>query len=966
MRQDDFAAGRYRLTGNSGNSVINQGNIHVAPGGGVALVAAKVSNSGDIKSELGSVLMGSGSDVLVDFGGSVKLAVNKDAVDALIENSGSVRADGGNVVMKANTAGDLVSTVINNTGIIQARTLATGEKGQIVLIGDMENGRVDIGGSLDASAPNGGDGGFIETSAAHVETSKISVNAGAANGKGGEWLIDPYDYTINATAATNITNALNLGTSVTVTTQSNAANYGSAGTASGSGDITVASAITKSAGGDASLTLRADRNIYVNGAITSTANKLNLTLSSANAAGATVGGVSINADLMTNGGKILIGGGSGTSTNGIGYALNLNNTSAAVVVEQNRKILSQGGAMTINGKSLVGSSSGSYRGDTGGVYVKSGATILSGTGNIVINGESAGGSHTFGFAVEANSGTVTTLGSGTGGGSMQLNAVNSTAGATQSDRDEGAIGLVSYGSRERVYLEGPSVASWLVFVNGTAQLSAYTQAPQLSSCATPYPNCGTMVIPGSNNSYLYATYKSVSMATQAAYVIKSGNGTKVYDGNTTATGVTLNTLGGPVGFTANNLSPSPLFYTESKNVGTYDTLIPAGANPTSYTHNGTDYAVGYFGTGTYTITPKAITPIAVDKQYDGTTTASISASGLVSGDSVTLNGTGNFSSANVGNYNVSVTGITLNGADAGNYSLGSNSATANANITKRDLTVSASKTYDGSASFSSVNLGNLVAGETLNYSGATANSSHVGTATYINALTLSDGTGLASNYQLPSLNSASASNSASITPKALTVTGLVAANKTYDGTTTASVSGGTLSGMVGSETLTLGPISGSFANANAGTAKAVTLTGASLSDGTGLASDYTVASPAGLTADITQRSLNVTGITAQNKTYDGSTLATLDTTAVQLGNLVAGDIGQVSVSATGAFTDANAATGKTVNISALLTGSAASNYSFSGQTTATAAITPKALTFSGLVASDKVYDGTTTESPRVL
>lgn len=280
MRQDDFAAGRYRLVGNSVNPVISQGNIQAAPGGGVALVAAKVSNTGTINADRGSVLLGAGSEVLVDFGGPVKLAVASGAVDALVENGGAIRADGGNVIMKANTANDLVSTVMNNTGVVQARTLATGERGQIVLIGDMENGRIDIGGTLDASAPHGGNGGFIETSAAHVETSKISVNAGAVDGKGGEWLIDPYDYTINAAAAANITGALNLGTSVTVTTQSSAASYGATG--SGSGDITVASAITKSAGGDAALTLRADRNIIVNSAVSSTAGKLNLTLSSAN------------------------------------------------------------------------------------------------------------------------------------------------------------------------------------------------------------------------------------------------------------------------------------------------------------------------------------------------------------------------------------------------------------------------------------------------------------------------------------------------------------------------------------------------------------------------------------------------------------------------------------------------------------------------------------------------------------
>lgn len=950
MRQDDFDAGRYRLTGNNGNAVINQGNLHGAAGGGIALVAARVSNNGNLDAERGSVLLGAGSDVLVDFGGAVKLAVNRGAVDALVDNGGAIRADGGTVIMKAAAAGELASTVINNSGVVQARTLATGQKGQILLLGDMANGRIDIQGTLDASAPKGGDGGFIETSAAHVATSRLSVNAGAAPGRvGGEWLIDPYDYTINATAAGNITAALNTGTSVTVTTASNTAGYGA--TASGSGDITVASAISKTAGGDASLTLRADRNIVVNSAISSSAGKLNLTLSSANAAGATVGGVDINADLSTNGGKLLIGGGSGAVTNGIGYALNLNNSSPAVAIEQNRTLLTNGGNITINGVSTVGSSSGSLSGTTGGVYVKSGATILSGLGNMVVNADSRGGIKTFGFAVEGNSGTLTTLGSGTNGGSMQLNAYNTTAGATQANLDQGAIGLVAYGSRARVYLQGPSVASWLVFVNGVAQLSAYTQSPQLAGCATPYPNCGTIVIPGSNNSYLYATYQSVSMATQAMYAIKSGNGSKVYDGSTTATGLTVTSLGGPSGFNVSSFNPALVFNTDSKNAGVYDSVSAAASNPTSYTSGGTTYAVGYFGTGTYTITPKTLTPLATSRQYDGTTTAAVSASGLIAGDVATLSGNGSFASPNVGSYNVSVTGITLGGADAVNYTLAATSASAPASITPRILTVSASKVYDGSNALSTVTLGNLVAGETLGASGATANSAHVGTASFIDALTLGNGSGLASNYQLPSLASASASNTAAITPKSLTVTGLSAANKTYDGNTAATLTGGTLAGLISGETLNLLGLSGSFADANAGAGKTVNTGSVSLGNGSGLASDYTVATPAGLTADIARRALTVSGIGASDKTYDGNTFASVSTAGALLNNLVNGET--VGLTASGSFADANAGTGKTINLSTGMTGSAAANYTLGGQSTATASITPRNLT----VSASKVYDG---------
>lgn len=957
MSNQDFMSGNYKLQGASSNAVINEGNIQAVNGGTVALVAARVSNIGEIAADRGNVLLGAGSEVLLDLGGPIKLQVQKGAIDALIENGGAIRADGGNVLMTAKAAGDLVSTVINNNGVVQARTMASGEQGQILLLGDMQNGRIDIAGRLDASAPDGGNGGFIETSAAYVATARaVEIDAGAAHGQGGHWLIDPYNYTIDASAASNIVGALNLGTSVTVTTQSNVAGYGSTGT--GSGDITVASAISKTAGGDATLTLRADRNIAVNSDIGSTAGKLGVTLSAANAAGATLGGVDINANIKSNGGSIMVGSGAGAQANGFGYALNSSSGTAAVVVQRARSILSDGGNIVINGKSLVGSNNGSYSGVTGGVYIMSNAVINSGTGNLFITGVSTAGNKTFGVAFEGSSNTLTTIGNSAGGG-MLLNAVNTTPGNTQAALDQGAIGMVSYGNRARVAFQGSSVASWLVFVNGVPQLSAYTQSPQLSSCASPYPNCGTLVIPGSNNSYLYATYQAVSMSTQPLYVIQNAAGTKTYDGNNIATGLSFTTMGGPNGFSVSSLTPAVAYTTSSKNAGAYASLNADAANPTSYTSGGTTYAVGYFNTGSYTITPKTLAPVAASKVYDGTTAAAVSATGIVSGDNVSLNGTGAFGSKNVGNYTVDISNITLSGTDAGNYSLASTSASASASITPRAVTVMAAKTYDGSADMSGyVTLGNLVSGENLNYSGATANSANVNGAGYLNALTLADGSnGLASNYTLPGLASAGAANSAAIAAKALTLTGVAASDKVYDGNTTAALYGGTLDGLVGVETLTFSGLGGVFADRNVGAAKPVTVSGLVLSDGTGLASNYTIGNPVGVTASITPRATSVSGITAAGKTYDGSTAAQLDTSNAVFSNLVAGET--ISLSASGAFADANAGSGKLVNIANSYGGEYASNYLITGQASTTATIARKSLTIVGMSAADKTYDGST-------
>jgi filamentous hemagglutinin family protein len=966
MSTDDFLAGRYRLAGASTATVENQGAIRALEGGNVALVAARVVNTGQLAADKGNVLLGAGSDVLVDFGGPVKLQVQKGALDALVENGGAIRADGGTVMLTAKSAGELAGSVINNTGIVEARTLATGERGQIMLLGDMETGLLHAGGTLDASAPVAGDGGAIETSAAHVDTAaNLVVKAGAAAGKGGEWLVDPYDYTIGQTQANTIVAALNGGTSVMISTQS--ASSASIAGASGSGDITVSSAIAKTQGGDATLTLRADRNIAIGADITSTSGKLNLTLSAANAANATTatvaavatGGVTVGGNLTSNGGTILIGGGNGTSTNGIGYALNTTSTTPAITIGTGKSILSGGGDITINGRSLVGANNGSMGFDKAGVLIRTSATIKSGTGNLLINGESDGGIKTFGLAFEGGSNTVTTLGSSSGG-TMLLNGVNATTGngITQADRDQGAVGMVAFGSRDQVVLQGASVAGWLVYVNGAPQLSAYTQAPQLSSCPVTYPNCGTMVIPGSNNSYLYATYQSVDMATHALYVTQSGVGTKVYDGTTTATGLTYGVTTDITGFSLSSLSPTPAFTTPSKNVGTYTKLVGAPTNPTNYTTGGVSYAVGYFNTGSYTITPKTLTPTAADKVYDGNTTAAVGLSGAIAGDAITATGTGTFASKDVGTYTVSVSGITLGGTDAGNYSLSGNSASATASITPRTVTLSGTKTYDGTADFSGITIGNLLSGESLTATGVTANSANVAGATYFTAAVLGNGTGgLAGNYQLPSLSAAGASNAAAITPKALSITGLSALDKVYDGTTSAQIAGGTLSGLVGLETLTLGSLTGAFATKDVGANKTVQLSNVALVSGTGLASNYTFAQPSGVTASITQKALTVSGITAANKVYDGGTSATVDASQAVLTGLVNGDT--VTTAATGTFADKDAGTGKTVNLSSTHGGADVGNYTITDQASTTAAITPKALTATGMAPAAKTYDGTT-------
>ena len=956
MSNKDFLEGNYRLEGASSNAVINQGNITAANGGSIALIAARVINDGGLTATGGNVLLGAGNAVTLDLGGPVKLQVTQGAIDALVENGGAIRADGGLVYLTTRAANALTSAVINNTGVIEAQTLATGEKGEIRLIADMQYGTLNAGGTLDSRAPNGGDGGFIETSAATVNTlSGLNVMAGAASGTGGTWLIDPYDYTINSTAASTIGTALSGGTSVTVTTQSSNASYGATG--AGTGDITVASAITKTGSGSATLTLQADHSIILNSNITASAGALNIDLSAANGAAVTTGGVNINGNLDSNGGWIRIGGAGGSLTTaqsyGTGYALNLDSSNPAVLIGTSKSILSRGGDITINGRSNA--TTASYDGTKGGVYVKSGATVDSGGGSIYMSGVSTGDAKEFGFGVEANSGTVTTFKTSQTTGNIRVDAQNTIDPL-------GALGLVNNGNQARVQFIGPSVANLLFLINGSSKLATFTIHPP---CGSSYPNCGTLVIPGGNESYTNAGYQVVNMSTVPLYIFTS-SGTKEYDGTTAATGLTLSSLGGPVGFATGDLGALD-FVTASKNVGSYPSVSPTASNPLNYTSGGTTYAVGYFSNGTYSITPKPLSAVISNKVYDGTNTASVSASGVVGGDNLVFGYTaGTFAGTSVGTWSVNVSGITLGGTDAGNYSLsGSTSLTGTASITQRPVTLTGSRTYDATNTVASgiFTLDNVVSGEDLALSGSgTVADKNVATgkAVTLGTLALGDGSnGTASNYSL-------ASGTADITKAALTVSGLTANNKTYDATTAATLTGtATLNGVLLTDSVSVsGTATGTFNTKNVGTGKPVTANLGGLSLGSTDAGNYEitgVTSP--LTAAITKAALTISGLSANSKAYDTTTAATLTGTA-SLSGVLGSDVVSLGGSATtGTFDTKNVGTGKavTANLGGLSLGSTdAGNYEITGVSSPlTAAITKAALTISGLAANNKAYDATT-------
>jgi hypothetical protein len=463
----------------------------------------------------------------------------------------------------------------------------------------------------------------------------------------------------------------------------------------------------------------------------------------------------------------------------------------------------------------------------------------------------------------------------------------------------------------------------------------------------------------------------------------------------------------------------------TRHVGTGKTITVSGISATGT--GSTNYTVTQPTGLTADVTAKNLTisglTAVTSRVYDGTTAAGVNGTAAfltseTAGAGTTTDGkpydvdtisvggsaTGAFADRHVATgKSITVTGLTVGGTDAANYSVTQPTGLTGA-VTAKALDVSglsavASRVYDGTTTAALTGSAALAASEsagagttsdgkpytvdTVSMTGTAVGAfadRHVATGKAVTVSGLSLTGTNASNYTLNS----PAGLTASITKKTLDVSGVTATNKVYDGALTAPL-GGTPA-LLASESAGAGTTSdrkpysldtvsvtgtpaGTFGDRHVATAKAVTVTGVSLTGAN--ATNYSVAQPTGLAADITPKALTVSGVTAANKVYDGTVAASLNGTpalptseTVGQGNTAdgkpyTGDTVSLAGTMTGAFADRHAATGKTVTVSGLtLTGAENNNYSIGGLT-ATANITAKPLSISGVAATNRAYDGTT-------
>ncbi|EAY7317846.1 filamentous hemagglutinin N-terminal domain-containing protein, partial [Salmonella enterica] len=183
----DFMNGQYTLSGsgNPGAQVVNQGSLTTSKGGYIVLAGERVSNSGTVITPSGKTVLAAGKTVTLqlDEGGLTSVSVNGSVVNALVENRGLISASNGQVYLTAKGQDMLLNTVVNNSGTVEAKGLAS-RGGEIVLSGG-DNGVVSQSGQLLADSQTGR-GGKITLEGQNIHLAGGSLASATGKTGGGE------------------------------------------------------------------------------------------------------------------------------------------------------------------------------------------------------------------------------------------------------------------------------------------------------------------------------------------------------------------------------------------------------------------------------------------------------------------------------------------------------------------------------------------------------------------------------------------------------------------------------------------------------------------------------------------------------------------------------------------------------------------------------------------------------------
>lgn len=796
------------LTSTTGNitqtssGTVTAGNLAAyAPAGYVALGTAYNSVSGTVAgassgafSFLSNSSFGVGNQFAAQSGISSATSVTLTSTGGSIFSSGSGAITAPTVSLSAYSGIGAQGAALNT-----ATNSLTLSNGCSTCVGDGQSGGIG-----DIVVSNNATGTLVVNGIAQLNTTGVTGNIILTNTN-----------TINIGGPVSAPNgnigiysAGNINVSSGITAGALSGGNGNIGLTSTGGNIAIAAPINAAA----TAALQATGNIYESTSCTCTP-----TITAGNLAVVSSGGY---VSLMNAGNAVgsIAGSAGGASDGGTGFAFT-NGPGFTV-----GSIGGIGAPFSPMGTTTgVSASSGSI-----GLYASSGpiligAAVNAGSNNITINATQAYG------VVQAAGGSITTTGN--------LYLTGSYVGASgASNALVTNVGSVSISSGNDVFVQntGTSIlnlnglsAGGVVNISTAGGLDVTYSELGVSASSLTLVSGGNMVL--ANNNY------------------NVGGAIALYAGFTETPG------SAPVAnLTTSSLTQSGFFQATSIDfwANSYNDFLTSGT-PNFYvppTYHPSSAPIDVTVTGT-TVTTKT---------YDGKTVATLTGGTLVgipAGDlaDVTFTQSGTFSSKDVGNA-IPVTAtdtLTLSAALAGDFILVEPTGLTGS-IVAAQLTVvgqTATKIYDGTtnALISGGTLSGVVAGDTVSLVApatgqyATRNAGHniAVTLSSPDALTGTD----AGNYLLvqPAVKG-------TINPLALTVTGETAADKNYDGTTTATVKGGTLVGVLPSDANSVSlNLAGNFANAGPGNSIPVvfadTLSGAA-------AGNYTINQPLGVTANI--------------------------------------------------------------------------------------------------------------------
>jgi len=774
--------------------------------------------------------------------------VQDSQLNALAANAGVIQADGGQVLMSAGARDSSLASLVNNAGLVQARSIST-QGGRIVLLGGMESGKVEVSGTLDASAPHGGDGGWIETSAANVNIADSArVNTLAPAGLTGTWLIDPSDFTVAASGG-NISGAA-------LSAQLATTNSSISVPTTAAANVYINDAVSWSSA--STLTVNAQGSIYLNAPISSSHASGKLILKYGQS-----GAYYVNAPI-----SLAAGVGNFRTQQGSNALVSYTVITALGAKGDTSKTTLQGMAGGLSGNYALGSDIDAAATSDLSAWGQdpTGWLPIGSMGN-PFSGQFDGLGHTVSNLFVYRTGA----------------ALAGFFGQTKSSANVRNIGLADVYIRD---FENGSYTGGLVGLNNGSISNSYVSGlvvaakPGLSSVSPAY-GLGGLV--GTNTGTISNSYSTARVSTLVANEIDNGAFMTVGALVGTNTGIIQSSYasgqfssGAPAVFVGSNRGVIDTSYWELKTTSADGMLyavtgnvpeVGVNTNPL----NQAAYSAFDFGSTwtmynghTHPLLRTFLTPVDVQvvsggaKVYDGSTEYIFGSYTYKATSSKNILGTANYflDGKDVGNHQLSVAGLY---SDQQGYLLSIKPAISQVAITKKQLTITAtdaSKTYGDANPALSATISGFVNGETLATSGvsglasaSTAATQASGVGSY--SITAGVGTLSASNYDFSNL----VDGTLRIGKAPLTATASNA-SKTY-GDANPALSA-TISGFVNGETLATSGVSG-LASASTAATQASAVGNYSITAGVGSlsASNYDFGNLVNGTLTIDRRALTL-------------------------------------------------------------------------------------------------------------